>query len=136
MCVCVHVNNSCLTVSHAVSLTVPTNTAPVGSNPFEDDEDEDEEEERAEEQQTTVNHISVNKEEIKKLVNRHKLSIHLSLSIFGSPFVPRLLPSLCLSYFAPVFPLSPPSGDRLLCCYAWSLGWHCTQSQCVFVLHS
>lgn len=68
-------------VSHAVSLAVPTNTAPVGSNPFEDDEDG--EEEIAEEQQTTVNHISVNKEEIKKLVNRRKHSIHLSLSIFA-----------------------------------------------------
>lgn len=52
------------------SLTVPTNTAPVGLNPFdEDDEDEEEEETTAVEQQTTVNHISVNKEEIKTLVN-------------------------------------------------------------------
>ncbi|XP_047431334.1 protein kinase C and casein kinase substrate in neurons protein 2 isoform X2 [Mugil cephalus] len=46
------------------SLTVPSQTAPVGSNPFEDDDDEEEEEEIAVEQQTTVNHISVNKEEI------------------------------------------------------------------------
>lgn len=67
----VHVNNPSLTVSHVVSLTVPTKTAPVGSNPFEDDEEE-EEEEMAVEQQTTVNHISVNKEEIKTLVNRRK----------------------------------------------------------------
>lgn len=59
---------------HVVSLTVPTKTAPVGSNPFEDDEDEEEEEEEemAVEQQTTVNHISVNKEEIKTLVNRRE----------------------------------------------------------------
>lgn len=68
--VCLHVNNRSLTVSHVVSLTVPTNTAPVGLNPFdEDDEDEEEEETTAVEQQTTVNHISVNKEEIKTLVN-------------------------------------------------------------------
>lgn len=106
MCVCVHVNNPCLTVSHAVSLTVPTNAVPVGANPFDDDEDE--EEEIAEEQQTTVNHISVNKEEIKKLVKRRKHSIHLSLSPFlrGSPFMPRFLSLLCLSYSAPFFPLS------------------------------
>ncbi|XP_030004643.1 protein kinase C and casein kinase substrate in neurons protein 2 isoform X2 [Sphaeramia orbicularis] len=56
------------TVKTSSSLTVPTKTAPVGSNPFEDDEDEEEEveeEEMSVEQQTTVNHISVNKEEIK-----------------------------------------------------------------------
>ncbi|KAF7650335.1 hypothetical protein LDENG_00127630 [Lucifuga dentata] len=53
------------------SLTVPTETAPVGSNPFEEEEEEqqeeeeEEEEEMAVEQQNTVNHISVNKEEIK-----------------------------------------------------------------------
>ncbi|XP_051806488.1 protein kinase C and casein kinase substrate in neurons protein 2 isoform X1 [Acanthochromis polyacanthus] len=47
------------------SLTVPASTAPAGSNPFEDDEEEEEEEQEAVEQQTTVNHISVNKEEIK-----------------------------------------------------------------------
>lgn len=79
--VCVHVNNPSLTVSNAISLTVTTKTAPVGSNPFEDDEDE--EEEIAEEQQTTVNHISVNKEETKTLVNRRNHSIYLSLSVFG-----------------------------------------------------
>lgn len=69
----VHVNNPSLTVFHIISLTVPTKEAPVGSNPFEDDEDEEEvevEEEITVEQQTTVNHISVNKEEIKTLVNR------------------------------------------------------------------
>lgn len=65
-------SNPSFNVSHVVSLTVPTKTAPAGSNPFEDDEDE--EEEAAEtEQQTTVNHISVNKEEeIKTLVNKEK----------------------------------------------------------------
>lgn len=67
---CVNGNNPSLTVSHVVSLTVPTKTAPVGSNPFDDDEDE--EEEMAEEQHTTVNHNSVKKEEIKMLVNRRK----------------------------------------------------------------
>lgn len=65
----VHVNNPSLTVSHIISLTVPTKAALAGSNPFEDEEDE-EEEEMAVEQQTTVNHISVNKEEMKTLVNR------------------------------------------------------------------
>lgn len=71
VCVCVHVNNPSLTVSRVVSLTVPK-TAPVGSNPFEDDDDEEEEdeEEAPVEQQTSVNHNSVNKEEIKTLVNR------------------------------------------------------------------
>ncbi|KAM9845874.1 protein kinase C and casein kinase substrate in neurons protein 2 isoform 1-T1 [Aulostomus maculatus] len=48
------------------SLTVPS-AAPVGSNPFDEDdeEEEEEEEEMTVEQQTTVNHISVNKEEVK-----------------------------------------------------------------------
>jgi len=54
------------------SLTVPTQTAPVGTNPFEDDEDEEEEEEMAVEQQTTVNHISVNKEEVKTASSMEK----------------------------------------------------------------
>lgn len=76
------------------------------------------------EQQTTVNHISVNKEEIKTLVNRRKTLRQpttsppfLFLSLFhGSPSTPRLLPFLC--YFALFFlvTLSPPSGGRLLCC--------------------
>uniref|UniRef100_A0A3Q1GYT9 Protein kinase C and casein kinase substrate in neurons 2 n=1 Tax=Acanthochromis polyacanthus TaxID=80966 RepID=A0A3Q1GYT9_9TELE len=57
-------------------LTVPASTAPAGSNPFEDDEEEEEEEQEAVEQQTTVNHISVNKEEIKMLVNRSEHSAH------------------------------------------------------------
>ncbi|CAK6950088.1 protein kinase C and casein kinase substrate in neurons protein 2 isoform X1 [Scomber scombrus] len=55
------------------SLTVPTNAVPVGTNPFEDDEDEEEqEEETAVEQQTTVNHISVNKEEVKTASSMEK----------------------------------------------------------------
>lgn len=98
LCVCAHVNNPSLTVSHVVSLTVPNKTAPVGSNPFEDDDDEEEEEEEtAVEQQTTVNHISVEKEEIKTLVNRRTLRRpktsppFLFLSLFhGSPFLPFL----------------------------------------------
>ena len=64
-------------MSHIISLTVPTKTAPVGTNPFEDDEDEEEEmaveqqqQPQQQQQQTTVNHISVNKEEVKTLVNR------------------------------------------------------------------
>lgn len=86
---CVFDVNPSLTVSHVVvSLTVPTKTAPVGSNPFEDDEDE--EEDMAVEQQTTVNHISVNKDEIKTLVNRRKHS---------TP--PAALPPFLLSIFSP-----------------------------------
>ncbi|XP_062299396.1 protein kinase C and casein kinase substrate in neurons protein 2 isoform X1 [Scomber scombrus] len=55
------------------SLTVPTNAVLVGTNPFEDDEDEEEqEEETAVEQQTTVNHISVNKEEVKTASSMEK----------------------------------------------------------------
>ena len=84
------VNNPSLTLFHVVSLTVPTKTAPVGTNPFEEDEDEEEEEEEeemaeemAEEQQTTVNHSSVNKEEIKTLVNRRKHSAHLQPRLFS-----------------------------------------------------
>lgn len=61
---------------HVVSLTVPTKTAPVGTNPFEDEEDE-EEEVAQEQQQKTENHVTVKKEEIKTLVNRRKLSAHL-----------------------------------------------------------
>ncbi|KAM7378337.1 hypothetical protein PAMA_013301 [Pampus argenteus] len=114
------------------SLTVPTKTAPAGSNPFEDDEDDDEEEEMAVEQQTTVNHISVNKEEIKTLVNRRQCSAHLpssflSLFVFGLPVVPSCLIS-CLSLPLLLVILLPPSlkpsllplGGRL-CCSAWSL---------------
>ncbi|XP_029901384.1 protein kinase C and casein kinase substrate in neurons protein 2 isoform X2 [Myripristis murdjan] len=55
------------------SLTVPTKTAPVGLNPFEEDDDEEEEEEEVTvEEQTTVNHISVNKEEIKTASSTEK----------------------------------------------------------------
>lgn len=136
-----HDNNPSLTVSHVVSLTVPNKTAPAGSNPFEDDEDEEEEEEMVAEQ-TRVNHNSVNKEEIKTLVNRRTNSAHpqppclfLFLSLFhGFLF----LPFLRFHYFAPFFlvTLSPSSGGKLLFCSAWSVKWHCTQSQCVSVLCS
>ncbi|KAM3838508.1 protein kinase C and casein kinase substrate in neurons protein 2-like [Diretmus argenteus] len=58
------------------SLTVPTNTEPVGMNPFEEEEEDEEEEEEEEEttveEQTTVNHISVNKEEIKTASSMEK----------------------------------------------------------------
>ncbi|XP_076014966.1 protein kinase C and casein kinase substrate in neurons protein 2 isoform X2 [Genypterus blacodes] len=58
------------------SLTAPSKTAPVGLNPFdeedeevdveeEEEEEKEEEEEVAVQQQTSVNHISVDKEEIK-----------------------------------------------------------------------
>lgn len=69
-----------LTVSRVVSLTVPTQMAPVGTNPFE----EDEEEEVSVQMQTTVNHIIVNKEEIKTLVKRRIYVLSC-----------RLLPALC-----------------------------------------
>lgn len=138
MYVCVHVNNPSLNVPHVVSLTAPTKTAAVGSNPFDDDEGEEEDEDLAVEQQTTVNHISVNKEEIKTLVNRRKHFAHPqpprpflfpSFVLFDVHshffvFVTSLLPSSFLT-------LSPPSGGRLFCCSAWSVEWHCTQSQCV-----
>lgn len=138
---CVHVNNPSLTVPHVVSLNMPTKTAPVGSNPFEDDEDEDEEEEEevALEQQSTVNHISVNREENKTLVIRSKLSSILqsshpfSISLFF--FTGSSLSVLYLRYLYLVT-ISPPLGGRLLCCSAWSLEWHYTQSQCVSVLRS
>ncbi|KAG8005577.1 Protein kinase C and casein kinase substrate in neurons protein 2 [Nibea albiflora] len=69
------------------SLTVPTKTAPVGSNPFEDDEDEEEEEEEmAVEQQTTVNHISVNKEEIKTASSMEKTPDWSDEDTGGNPF--------------------------------------------------
>ncbi|XP_029017972.1 protein kinase C and casein kinase substrate in neurons protein 2 isoform X1 [Betta splendens] len=68
------------------SLTVPTITAPVGSNPFEEDEEE-EEEEMAEKQQTTVNHISVNKEEIKTVSSSNDKSADWSdEDASGNPF--------------------------------------------------
>lgn len=103
--ICMHVNKPSVTVFHVVSLTVPTNTAPVGSNPFEEDEDE---EEMAEEPETTVISISVNKEEIKTLVNRRKkLSANLQLpcpSLFlaffhGSPLISHLFLFFSISSF-------------------------------------
>ena len=143
----VNVNNPSLTVFHVVSLTVPTKTAPVGSNPFEEEEEEEEEveekekeEEMAVEQETTVNHISVEKEEIKTLVNMgentlptHKLTPSF-LCLFSVVCRSLLVSSL---YFVPFSLVSPsrPAGGRLLCCSAWSLEWHGTQSQCVSVLH-
>ncbi|XP_023263954.1 protein kinase C and casein kinase substrate in neurons protein 2 isoform X1 [Seriola lalandi dorsalis] len=66
------------------SLSVPTKTVPVGSNPF--DEDEDEEEEMAVEQQTTVNHISVNKEEIKTVSSTEKTPDWSDEDTGGNPF--------------------------------------------------
>ncbi|XP_031714862.1 protein kinase C and casein kinase substrate in neurons protein 2 isoform X2 [Anarrhichthys ocellatus] len=128
------------------SLTVPTNTAPVGSNPFDEEDEEDveemeeEEEETAVEQQTTVNHISVNKEEIKTLVNRRENTPKQPLLTLFSCFylcchgiadraASLFAPFLCLGYFDPFFltSLSPPSGGSLLCCSAWSLErWHIT----------
>ncbi|XP_026219791.1 protein kinase C and casein kinase substrate in neurons protein 2 isoform X1 [Anabas testudineus] len=66
------------------SLTVPTNAVPVGANPFDDDEDE--EEEIAEEQQTTVNHISVNKEEIKNVSSMEKSADWSDDDTSGNPF--------------------------------------------------
>uniref|UniRef100_A0A4W6FEC1 Protein kinase C and casein kinase substrate in neurons 2 n=1 Tax=Lates calcarifer TaxID=8187 RepID=A0A4W6FEC1_LATCA len=66
------------------SLTVPTKTAPVGSNPFEDDEDE--EEDMAVEQQTTVNHISVNKDEIKTASSTEKTPDWSDEDTGGNPF--------------------------------------------------
>ncbi|XP_078137629.1 protein kinase C and casein kinase substrate in neurons protein 2 isoform X1 [Sander vitreus] len=70
------------------SLTVPTNTAPVGSNPFdEDDEDDGEEEmEMAVEQPTTVNHISVKKEEIKTASSTEKTPDWSDEDTGGNPF--------------------------------------------------
>ncbi|XP_053200165.1 protein kinase C and casein kinase substrate in neurons protein 2 isoform X1 [Scomber japonicus] len=69
------------------SLTVPTNTAPVGSNPFEDDEDEEEhEEETAVEQQTTVNHISVKKEEVKTASSMEKTADWSDEDTGANPF--------------------------------------------------
>uniref|UniRef100_A0A3P9HS89 Protein kinase C and casein kinase substrate in neurons 2 n=1 Tax=Oryzias latipes TaxID=8090 RepID=A0A3P9HS89_ORYLA len=65
------------------SLTVPTNTAPVGSNPFEEDEDE---EEMAEEQETTVISISVNKEEIKTVSSTEKTPDWSDEDTAGNPF--------------------------------------------------
>ncbi|KAK9525766.1 hypothetical protein VZT92_016448 [Zoarces viviparus] len=74
------------------SLTVPINTAPVGSNPFDEEDEEDveemeeEEEETAVEQQTTVNHISVNKEEIKTASSTEKTPDWSDEDTGGNPF--------------------------------------------------
>lgn len=134
--VCVHVNNPSLTVPHVVSLTAPTKTAPVGSNPFEDDEDEEEEEEEemAVEQQTTVNHNSVKKEEIKTLVNRRKKHLRpthnlprlfLFLSLFrGSPFLPFLV--LGYSLYSLPLSLKPSLLPQVAgCCVALHGQWNC-----------
>ncbi|XP_023139317.1 protein kinase C and casein kinase substrate in neurons protein 2 isoform X1 [Amphiprion ocellaris] len=68
------------------SLTVPASTAPAGSNPFEDDDEEEEEEQEAVEQQTTVNHISVNKEEIKTASSMEKTPDWSDEDTGGNPF--------------------------------------------------
>lgn len=116
LCVCVHVKNPFLTVLRVVSLNTPAKTAPAGSNPFEDDDEEEEEQEEEVEvkQQTTVNHIIVNKEDIKTLVNRSRhcsltsFLLFFPLSLFGlkelcsPPFVfITLLPSSLKSSLLP-----------------------------------
>ncbi|XP_032361107.1 protein kinase C and casein kinase substrate in neurons protein 2 isoform X1 [Etheostoma spectabile] len=68
------------------SLTVPTNTAPVGSNPFDEDDDDDGEEEMAVEQPTTVNHSSVKKEEIKTASSMEKTPDWSDEDTGGNPF--------------------------------------------------
>ncbi|XP_047246087.1 protein kinase C and casein kinase substrate in neurons protein 2 isoform X2 [Girardinichthys multiradiatus] len=68
------------------SLTVPTKTEPVGTNPFEEDEEEEEEEEMAEEEQTTVNHITVNKEKIKTANSTEKTPDWSDEDTAGNPF--------------------------------------------------
>ncbi|KAK1906901.1 hypothetical protein KUDE01_009297, partial [Dissostichus eleginoides] len=75
------------------SLTVPSSTAPVGSNPFDEDdgeeeeEEEDEEEEMAvEQQQTIVNHNSVKKEEIKTASSTEKTQDWSDEDTGGNPF--------------------------------------------------
>lgn len=144
-----HVNNPSLTVSHVVSLTVPTKTAPVGSNPFEDEEEEEEAEEEEEkmvvEQQPTVNHISVNKEEKKMLVNRRKLRPPTTspafsvfylcwtasrLSIFhGSP---RLLPFLYLNALLLRNPLSSLRWQVIvLLCMVTEMALHTKPNVCL-----
>lgn len=127
--ICMHVNKPSVTVFHVVSLTVPTNTAPVGSNPFEEDEDE---EEMAEEPETTVISISVNKEEIKTLVNRRKSSP--PTCSFPAPpyfwlFSMDRRSSRIFFYFLAfppfgcfcVFSVFLSSGGKPLRCSAWSL---------------
>ncbi|KAF3859260.1 hypothetical protein F7725_021659 [Dissostichus mawsoni] len=110
------------------SLTVPSSTAPVGSNPFDEDdgeeeeeEDEEEEEEMAvEQQQTIVNHNSVKKEEIKTLVNRRKKqktspthylpAFFLLLYVMDRRYCRVSFKTfLCLGYFDPFFLYTPLS---------------------------
>ncbi|XP_007579218.1 protein kinase C and casein kinase substrate in neurons protein 2 isoform X1 [Poecilia formosa] len=66
------------------SLNVATKTEPVGTNPFEDDDEE--QEEMAEEEQTTVNHVSVNKEEIKTTNSTEKTPDWSDEDTAGNPF--------------------------------------------------
>ncbi|XP_068162630.1 protein kinase C and casein kinase substrate in neurons protein 2 isoform X2 [Antennarius striatus] len=75
------------TAKGSSSLTVPTVTAPVGSNPFDEDEDEEREEKKAApELETTVNHISVNKEEIKTASSVEKTQDWSDEETSGNPF--------------------------------------------------
>ncbi|XP_037551916.1 protein kinase C and casein kinase substrate in neurons protein 2 isoform X1 [Nematolebias whitei] len=67
------------------SLTVPTKTAPVGTNPFEDEEDE-EEEVAEEQQQKTENHVTVKKEEIKTVSSAEKTPDWSDEDTVGNPF--------------------------------------------------
>ncbi|XP_043963684.1 protein kinase C and casein kinase substrate in neurons protein 2 isoform X1 [Gambusia affinis] len=67
------------------SLNVATKTEPVGTNPFEDDDDEDQEA-MAEEEQTTINHVSVNKEEIKTTNSTEKTPDWSDEDTAGNPF--------------------------------------------------
>lgn len=112
--VCVHVNPY-LIVLHVISLNVATKTEPVGTNPFEDDE---EQEEMAEEKQTTINHVSVNKEEIKMLVNRRKPSANPQPLLFLFLFHLLLLrlSLCCVSCISSFSFLSFPQGSG--CCVA------------------
>lgn len=130
-----------ISVFHVVSLTVPSKTAPVSSNPFEDEEDEEEEmdEEQQRQQQTIENHVTVKKEEIKTLVNRREAlrppaaSLPLSLFFFTPWIRAAPLVFLGLSYSPPscvVFVFS--SSCKLLCCSAWFLSHRVSGS----VLHS
>ncbi|XP_013859688.1 protein kinase C and casein kinase substrate in neurons protein 2 isoform X1 [Austrofundulus limnaeus] len=71
------------------SLTVPTKTAPVGSNPFEDEEDEEEEmaeEQQQQRQQTIENHVTVKKEEIKIVSSAEKTPDWSDEDPVGNPF--------------------------------------------------
>ncbi|XP_017267138.1 protein kinase C and casein kinase substrate in neurons protein 2 isoform X2 [Kryptolebias marmoratus] len=67
------------------SLTVPTKTAPVGTNPFEDEEDE-EDEMAEEQQQSTENHVTVTKEEIKTVSSAEKTPDWSDEDTTGNPF--------------------------------------------------